>query len=61
MRQIGIGLWLLVAVISGLVLAVMTDVIELPVEHPEPGELLFVTTFDDFNDEWDIQRGRTRC
>jgi hypothetical protein len=57
-QQIGIMLWALVAVVSGLILAVMTDVIELPVEHPNPGELLFVTTFDDFNNEWDIQRGR---
>ena len=25
---------------------------------PEPGALLYVTTFDDFNDEWDLYRGK---
>ncbi|MBN1285223.1 MAG: hypothetical protein JXB47_07490 [Anaerolineae bacterium] len=25
---------------------------------PQPGELLYATTFDDFNDEWDLYEGR---
>lgn len=44
--------------VLGLVYAILTDVIELPVQDPEPNELLFVTNFDNFNDEWDIYPGR---
>ncbi|NDJ84670.1 MAG: hypothetical protein GYB66_02185 [Chloroflexi bacterium] len=39
--------------VLGLVYAILTDVIELPLPDTEPGELLFITTFDKFNDEWD--------
>jgi len=31
---------------------------EGPPPVPEPGDLLYVTTFDDFNDEWDLYPGR---
>ncbi|MCI0710726.1 MAG: hypothetical protein L0154_11245 [Chloroflexi bacterium] len=44
--------------VLGLVYAILTDVIELPVQDPEPNELLFVTNFDNFNDEWEIYPGR---
>ena len=40
--------------VLGLVYAVLTDVIELPVDDVEPGELIYLSTFDDFNDEWDL-------
>lgn len=43
----------------GGTLAVLTDwLLELPVTRPEPGQLLYATTFDDFNDEWDLYAGR---
>lgn len=58
LQPAGIILWTLVVVGLALTLAIMTDLIELPVPRPEPGELLFATTFDAFNDEWDIEIGR---
>jgi hypothetical protein len=57
-RVAGIGLWLLALAGLGLALAVVTDVIELPLARPEPGELLYATSFEDFNDEWDVYAGR---
>lgn len=58
-RRAAIGLWAAVAVGLGLWLAVLTDwLYELPVPRPQPGELLYATTFDAFNDEWDIYPGR---
>jgi hypothetical protein len=45
------------AVLGG-VYAVLTDIIELPLQDVEPGEFIYVTTFDDYNDEWDIYTGR---
>jgi hypothetical protein len=30
----------------------------VPVARPDPGQLLYATTFDTFNDEWDIYPGR---
>jgi hypothetical protein len=49
-----------IAVIAlGLTLGVLTDwLYEVPVARPEPGQLLYATTFDAFNDEWDIYPGR---
>lgn len=38
----------------GIVYAVLTDAIELPLPDTQPGELLYITTFDNYNDEWDI-------
>ncbi|MBZ0317937.1 MAG: tripartite tricarboxylate transporter TctB family protein [Anaerolineae bacterium] len=45
------------AVLAG-VYAVLTDIIELPLQETKPGEFIFVTTFDNYNDEWDIYPGR---
>ena len=40
-------------------LAVMTDwLYEMPVSRPVPGQLLYATSFDAFNDEWDLYPGR---
>ncbi len=51
--------WLFVLLALGVALGVLTDwLYELPVAKPEPGELLYATTFDDFNDEWDLYAGR---
>ncbi len=41
--------------VLGLVYAVLTDAIELPLPDTKPGELLFVTTFDAYNDEWELE------
>jgi hypothetical protein len=49
---------LLILVALGLIYAVLTDAIELPVEKPKARELLYTTTFDSFNDEWDLPQGR---
>lgn len=40
-----------------LILLVQAAGAESPPGIPEPGALLYVTTFDDFNDEWDLFRG----
>lgn len=45
------------AVLAG-VYAVLTDIIELPLQETRAGEFIFVTTFDSFNDEWDVYPGR---
>jgi hypothetical protein len=39
--------------VLSLVHAVLTDAIELPLGDVEAGELIFMTTFDKYNDEWD--------
>jgi hypothetical protein len=52
------GISLLILLALGLIYAVLTDLIELPVSKPEVGELLYATTFDSFNDEWDLPQGR---
>jgi hypothetical protein len=57
--RIGIGLWLLVIIGLGVALGVLTDwLYELPVSRPDPGALLYATTFEAFNDEWDLYPGR---
>ena len=43
----------------GLVYAVFTDVIELPVADTPSGELIYITTFDGFNDEWILSEDDT--
>jgi hypothetical protein len=59
LRVVGIGLWLVVMVGLGAALGVMTDwLYEIPVPRPEPGEWLYATSFDAFNDEWDLYPGR---
>jgi hypothetical protein len=58
-QGIGIVVWGLVLVGLGITLGVLTDwLYELPVPYPEPGELLYATSFDDLNDEWDLYPGR---
>ncbi|MBN1202606.1 MAG: hypothetical protein JXJ20_12205 [Anaerolineae bacterium] len=57
-RYVVLGLWLLVLVGIGVVLAVMTDWIDLPIARPEPGDLLYATSFDALNEEWDLYPGR---
>jgi hypothetical protein len=42
-------------IVLTLVYAVLTDIIELPVSDAEPGELIYISTYDNFNDEWDIE------
>jgi hypothetical protein len=52
-----IGLLLLIGL--GITLGIVTDwLYELPVDRPDPGEFLYATTFDAFNEEWDMYRGR---
>ncbi len=57
---LGLGLWLLALVAGGIVLALLTGVIEIPVQDPAPGELVYATTFDGSvdADEWDLYDGR---
>lgn len=58
-QEIGVTLWFVVMLGLGVTLGVMTDwLYELPVPHPEPGELLYASSFDDFNDEWALYSGR---
>lgn len=59
LRRAAVVLWLVALMAPGATLAVLTDwLVELPVDPPEPGQLLYATTFDDFNDEWDLYTGR---
>jgi hypothetical protein len=59
LRTIGIGLWLVVTIGLGVALGVLTDwLYEIPVPKPEPGQLLYATSFEAFNDEWDLYPGR---
>jgi hypothetical protein len=59
LRNIGIGLWLVVMIGLGVELGVSTDwLYEIPVPKPEPSQLLYATSFDAFNDEWDVYPGR---
>lgn len=46
---------LTVLVVLGIVYAILTDVIELNIGDVPEGELIYLTTFDAFNDEWDIE------
>lgn len=58
-RRVSVILWLLIIIALGVTLGVLTDwLYELPVAESDPGELLYATTFDDFNDEWDLFPGR---
>lgn len=59
LRVIVIGLWLVVMIGLGVTLGVLTDwLYEIPVPKPDPGELLYATSFDAFDDEWDLYPGR---
>ncbi|MBI5959048.1 MAG: hypothetical protein HY866_09955, partial [Chloroflexi bacterium] len=57
--QIALALGMTGMIAAGAALGVLTDwIYELPVPRPDPGDLLYATSFDDFNDEWDIFPGR---
>lgn len=59
LRVVGLVLGLLVFIAIAVVLGVLTDwLYERPVARPDPGELLYATTFDAFNDEWKLFPGR---
>jgi hypothetical protein len=61
LRRVGvpaIALWLVLIAGLALALAVLTGWIERPVETPEPGQLLYATTFDRADAEWDLYTGR---
>jgi hypothetical protein len=58
-RRFSISVWVIAMIALGLTLGVLTDwLYEVPVPRPDPGQLLYATTFDAFNDEWDIYPGR---
>lgn len=58
-RRLSILAWAVVIIALALMLGILTDwIFELPVPEPEPGELLYVTAFERFNDEWDLFPGR---
>lgn len=55
----GVVLAVLLVIGLGVTLGIVTDELyEWPIDQPDPGELLYATMFDDFNDEWDIFTGR---
>lgn len=57
---IAFGVWIALLIAGAIALAVLTDVIELPVDAPEPGALLYATAFESAIDaqEWDLYEGR---
>ena len=57
-RNIVLVLFLSFMSVLAIVYALLTDVIELPLGEVESGEFLYITNFDDFNDEWDTNTGR---
>lgn len=58
--MIALGGWIALLVAGGIALAVLTDLIELPLDAPLPGELLYATSFEGAVDpqEWDLYEGR---
>ncbi|NJL93588.1 MAG: hypothetical protein HC915_07585 [Anaerolineae bacterium] len=58
LRNASVGLIVVVLVALSITFAVLTRQVELPPAVPEPGELLYSTTFDAYNDEWDLPQGR---
>ena len=61
LRALGLALWIAIVVGLGATLGVLTDwLYEIPVPLPEPGELLYATTFESETDlaEWDLYPGR---
>lgn len=54
----GLVLGLLIVGAVAVALALLTGWIERPVPDPEPGALLYVTTFDAVGGEWDTYQGR---
>lgn len=62
-RKIGIMVYGVAAIAAvllialGLIYAILSDTLELSIAA-EPNQLLYTTTFDAFNDEWDLPAGR---
>lgn len=54
--SLGLGIVILGAI--GLIYAILTGQIEVPLDDPLAGDLLYTTTFDAYNDEWDLPKGR---
>lgn len=55
----GVGLVALMLLAAlGIIEGLLTYRIELPPQTPRQGDLLYLTTFDRFNDEWDLPQGR---
>lgn len=59
-RMIALSVWMALLIAAAIALAVLTDVIELPVGAVEPGALLYATSFDAAPDaqEWSLYEGR---
>lgn len=57
---VALGVWIVLLIAGAIALAVLTDVIELPVDAPQPGALLYATSFESEIDaqEWDLYEGR---
>lgn len=60
--------WIILGIVAAILLAalgvtyaVLTDSIELAPASPQAGTLLYATTFDNFNDEWDLPQSRQRA
>ncbi len=58
---VGIALAILILAAIGVVNAVLTDRIEMTLPDTQAGELLYTTTFDAFNDEWDFPSGSRKA
>jgi len=52
----GGGIVILLAL--GLIFAILTHRLELFINRPDPAMLLYLSDFSDFNDEWDLPKGR---
>ena len=57
---IALALWIALLAVGAIALAALTDLIELPVDAPQPGALLYATSFEGAIDrqEWDLYEGR---
>jgi hypothetical protein len=55
---LAMGLGVLILVTLGVVHAILSGQIELPLDDPVEGDLLYITTFEAYNDEWDLPKGR---
>lgn len=56
---IGLGLGFVTMVGMAIILGVLTDwLYERSIPRPAPGEPLYATSFDTFNEEWDLYGGR---
>ncbi|MBN1566096.1 MAG: hypothetical protein JXA10_19815, partial [Anaerolineae bacterium] len=61
-RAVGLVAWIVLLIGLGIGLGIATEwLYEWPVDRPAPGEFLYATTFDAFNEEWDTYQGRDRA